>query len=100
MGAGTPVVLRSDPRPRLAEEAILLMGGDKGILIGASGPDPKACDQGDDEQRPRHADEQDLGPGGLVSGVLNIGLFGLVLHKRPLRHVSAAPDASRAVDRA
>jgi hypothetical protein len=30
MGAGTPVVLRSDPRPRRAEEAILLMGGGNG----------------------------------------------------------------------
>ena len=28
MGAGTPVVLRSDPRPRPAEEAILLIGED------------------------------------------------------------------------
>lgn len=27
MGAGTPVVLRSGPRPRLSEEAILIMGG-------------------------------------------------------------------------
>jgi hypothetical protein len=71
MGAGTPVVLRSGPRPRLAEEAVLLMGGDKGmelggILMGATGPEPETRDQRDGEQSPGRRDEQDLRPSGLM----------------------------------
>ena len=93
MGAGTPVVLRSDPRPRLAEEAILLMDGDKRILMRASGPDPEARDEREDEQSPGRPDEEHLDPGGLVSMGLDIRLFSLVLHTAsPASRYSAAPD--------
>lgn len=92
MGAGTPVVLRSGPRPRLAEEAILLSGGDKGILMGAPGPDPEARDQREDEQSPGGPDKQDLAPAGSGEFRFLNGFFSLVLHTAPLRHVSAAPD--------
>jgi hypothetical protein len=64
MGTGTPVVLRSGPRPRLAEEAILRIGGGKGVLMGASGPDPESGKKREDEHRPGEPDEQDLGPSG------------------------------------
>lgn len=100
MGAGTPVVLRSGPRPRHAEEAVLLIGGDKGNLMGAPGPDPETREERENEQRPGRAHEQDLNSSGFgacrfVSG---FGLFSLVLHTAspasPLR------PTSRAVDRA
>jgi len=64
MGAGTPVVLRSGPRPRLAEEAILLMGGGSGDLMGAPGPDPESGEEREDEHRPGQTDEQYLGASG------------------------------------
>ena len=91
MGAGTPVVLRSGPRPRLAEEAILPTGGDKGILMGATGPEPERREERDGEQPPGRCHEQDLRPSGLAI-CFDGGLFGLVLHTAPLRHVTAAPD--------
>ena len=67
MGAGTPVVLRSGPRPRLAEEAILLMDGDMGILMGATGPEPETRDERDGEQRPGRRDEEYLPTTGPVA---------------------------------
>ncbi len=92
MGAGTPVVLRSGPRPRLAEEAILPTGGDMGILMGATGPEPESREEGHDEQPPGRRDEQELAPSGLAAMCFDNGLFSLVLHTAPLRHVTAAPD--------
>ncbi len=67
MGAGTPVVLRSGPRPHLAEEAVLLIGGDMAISIGAPGPDPETGDEREKEQRPGRPDEQELGTSGSVA---------------------------------
>ncbi len=92
MGAGTPVVIRSGPRPRLAEEAILPTGGDKGILMGATGPEPEPGKERDHEQPPGRRDEQELHKSGLTAICFGVGLFSLVLHTAPLRHVTAAPD--------
>lgn len=92
------MVLRSDPRPRSAEEAVLLTSEGSKILMGASGPDPETGEECDKEQRADHPQEQNLRSRGFVAGGFDIRLFSLVLHTAspasPLR------PTSRAVDRA